>query len=105
MTPNILKDLTSSTYNIKKLNLPGDADDVILDAYMAGLHYIFITYVALQALNCLLCLGIGNTTLKRKAPQKSDNTVDEEKQDVNQTREDGIAVDAQIKEVKVEGKH
>jgi hypothetical protein len=60
-----LSSLTSSAYSIKHLNLtPGD-QDVVLDAYIVGMRYIFVLYAVGAGCNLLMSAGIGNTSLRR----------------------------------------
>ena len=76
-TPAVLKSLTSSTYKIDKLHLSTEDKERVLDAYMAGLRYIFIMTVCFAGMNLLLSMGSGNTSLKKDAKKSAD----EEKQD------------------------
>jgi hypothetical protein len=39
---------------------------------MTGLHYIFVYYAASAGLACLLSIGIGNTSLRRKKEAKQE---------------------------------
>lgn len=42
---------------------------MVLSVYMKGLHYIFIFYAACVGSAFIMCAGVGNTSLKAKAPQ------------------------------------
>jgi hypothetical protein len=64
MTTAVLESLTSSTYDMESLHLSTDQSDQVLDAYMTGLKSIFILFAASAGCNVVLCLGIGNTSLK-----------------------------------------
>jgi hypothetical protein len=66
ITKSILASLTSSLYSIDSLNFSPSETSQVLDAYMAGLHYIFIFYAASAGCNLLLCMGIGNTSLRNE---------------------------------------
>lgn len=68
MTPEILKNLTSSTYSLDSLGLEVSERKDVLDAYMTGIRYIYILYAASAGVNLVLCAGIGNTGLKAKKP-------------------------------------
>jgi hypothetical protein len=68
ITPDILKNLTSSTYSLGKLGFTDAQRDQVLESYMTGIKYIYILYAASSGINLLLCAGIGNTGLKAKKP-------------------------------------
>lgn len=71
VSDNILTELTSSTYTLDALDFSLDQRNMILDAYMSGLHYIFVFYTVCSAASLLLTFWIGNTSLK--APKESDD--------------------------------
>ncbi|KAL5388924.1 hypothetical protein DPSP01_002631 [Paraphaeosphaeria sporulosa] len=66
MTPEILQNLTSSTYSLDKLGFDREEMDLVLDTYVVGIRYIYILYAASAATNLVLCAWIGNTSLKVK---------------------------------------
>jgi hypothetical protein len=64
ITPSLLATLSSSTYGINSLGLSSAEKDIILDAYMAGLKYIYILYVCSVGLNFCLSGFVKNTSLR-----------------------------------------
>ncbi|KDN62544.1 putative major facilitator superfamily transporter [Colletotrichum sublineola] len=69
VSDGVIAELTSSTYTLEKKGGFSDEERaVILEAYMRGLHYIFIYYVVCTGLSLALTLGVGNTGLKAKKP-------------------------------------
>jgi len=60
-----IKSLTSSAYSLGQLHLTPEQEDIVLNAYMGGMHYIFVFYAACTGVNFLLSVGVGNTSLKR----------------------------------------
>lgn len=66
MTSQLLAGLTSSTYGINSLGFSRSEKELILDAYMAGLRYIYILYAASAGCNLLLSIGMGNTSLRKE---------------------------------------
>ncbi|CAD0084343.1 unnamed protein product, partial [Aureobasidium vineae] len=57
----LIAELTSSTYALDKLDLSVVSREKVLDAYMLGLHYIFVFFTACGLLSNF---WIGNTSLK-----------------------------------------
>ncbi|OHF04184.1 major facilitator superfamily transporter [Colletotrichum orchidophilum] len=64
----VIAELTSSTYTLDQRGFSDAEKVVILEAYMQGLHYIFVYYVICSGLSLVLTLGVGNTGLKAKKP-------------------------------------
>ncbi|KAM0342506.1 hypothetical protein ACHAPU_009480 [Fusarium lateritium] len=60
----IVSQLTSSTYSLGSMGLSQDAQDRVLEAYMLGLHYVFVFFTACAGLSLILTLWVGNTSLK-----------------------------------------
>jgi hypothetical protein len=56
----------------------------VLEVYMTGLHYIYIFYAACIGSSFILSAGVGNTNLKRPAPQ--DKVQTEGESEVEQTQ-------------------
>ncbi|KAF1998715.1 major facilitator superfamily transporter [Amniculicola lignicola CBS 123094] len=77
MSSTLLKNLTSSTYSLDKGGLTQEQRQMVLNSYMSGITYIFIMYAASSGFNLLLCVRIGNTSLKAKKPvvEKEDDAV------------------------------
>ncbi|KAL1608468.1 hypothetical protein SLS60_003410 [Paraconiothyrium brasiliense] len=71
ITPEILRNLTSSTYSLDKLGFDDKQMELVLDTYIAGIRYIYILYTASAATNLVLCAWIGDTNLKAKSPKES----------------------------------
>ncbi|KAF2113163.1 major facilitator superfamily transporter [Lophiotrema nucula] len=71
ITGDILKSLTSSTYSLDSLSFTKEEKQVVLDSYMDGISYIYILYAASTSTNLILCLWIGNTSLKAKRPTET----------------------------------
>lgn len=69
VSESLLTDLTSSTHTLDTLDLSENQRNMILDAYMAGLRYIFVFYTTCSAASLLLTFWVGNTSLK--APKES----------------------------------
>jgi hypothetical protein len=61
---SLIAELTSSTYALDSLNLSESQENLVLDIYMLGLHYIFIFYTVCAGLSLVLTLWVGNTSLK-----------------------------------------
>lgn len=59
--------LTSSTYSLSSMGLSQQDQDIILDAYMKGLYYIFVFFTVCSALSLVLTFWVGNTSLKSPA--------------------------------------
>ncbi|KAK0380012.1 major facilitator superfamily transporter [Colletotrichum limetticola] len=68
----VIAELTSSTYTLDQKGFSDAERTVILQAYMKGLHYIFVYYVICSGLSLVLTLGVGNTGLKAKKPAPSE---------------------------------
>ncbi|KAF9772190.1 hypothetical protein IL306_010116 [Fusarium sp. DS 682] len=71
--------LTSSTYSLGNMGLSQENQDVVLDAYMKGLYYIFVFFTVCSGLSLVLTFWVGNTSLKSPAktddvPSSSDST-------------------------------
>ena len=75
ITGPMLRNLTSSTYSLQSMGFSNYEKSIILDSYMRGIRYIYIMYTASAGANLILCIWIGNTSLKAKKP------VEETKQD------------------------
>lgn len=71
MTTEILQNLTSSTYSLNKMGFTQDQMELVLNSYMAGIRYIYILYAASAGANLVLCIWIGNTSLKAKKPAEN----------------------------------
>ena len=72
MSGDLIAQLTSSTYGLDNLGLSAQEKERVLDAYMEGIHYIFIFYTCCSGLSLLLTALVGNTSLKQsKAPESS----------------------------------
>ncbi|KXH29085.1 major facilitator superfamily transporter [Colletotrichum simmondsii] len=68
----VIAELTSSTYTLDQKGFSDAEKAVILEAYMKGLHYIFVYYVICSGLSLVLTLGVGNTGLKAKRAAPSE---------------------------------
>ncbi len=66
LNESMISGLTSSTYSLGDLGLLPDEIEIVLEAYATGLRYVFILFTVSCACSLLLCLGIGNTNLKRQ---------------------------------------
>ncbi|OBR16402.1 Major facilitator superfamily transporter [Colletotrichum higginsianum IMI 349063] len=75
VSDGVVAELTSSTYTLGDKGFSDEEQAVILEAYMRGLHYIFIYYVICSGLSLVLTLGVGNTSLKAKKPAQGPETV------------------------------
>ncbi|TQN65363.1 Efflux pump dotC [Colletotrichum shisoi] len=75
VSDGVVAELTSSTYTLGDKGFSDEEQAVILEAYMGGLHYIFIYYVICSGLSLVLTLGVGNTSLKAKKPAQEPETV------------------------------
>lgn len=67
---SLIAELTSSTYDLDKIDLSEAARQEVLDVYMLGLHYIFMFFTACAGSGLLLSFWVGNTSLK--APKRTD---------------------------------
>jgi predicted MFS family arabinose efflux permease len=56
--------LTSSTYSLSSMGLSKNTQDLVLSAYMQGIHYIFVFFTACSGLSLVLTFWVGNTSLK-----------------------------------------
>ncbi|KAH6686438.1 major facilitator superfamily domain-containing protein [Plectosphaerella plurivora] len=74
-----ISQLTSSISSLDELNLSEDQRSTVLDAYMLGLHYVFIFYVACTGLCLILTYWIGNTSLSKE------EKMDDEETDITET--------------------
>lgn len=81
-TDALIAELTSSTYALDSLSLSQDQQQLVLDVYMLGLHYIFVFYTVCAGLSLLLTFWVGNTSLK--APKQAE---DEEKSEAPLARD------------------
>jgi hypothetical protein len=70
VSDSLIAELTSSTYALNKLGLSETQQDLVLDVYMLGLHYVFIFFLMCSGLSFLLTFFVGDTSLK--APKKAD---------------------------------
>jgi hypothetical protein len=68
---SLIAELTSSTYALDALDLSELQQNLVLDVYMLGLHYIFIFYTVCAGLSLVLTLWVGNTSLK--APKATED--------------------------------
>lgn len=68
---SLIAELTSSTYALDSLDLSKPQQNLVLDVYMLGLHYIFIFYTVCAGLSLVLTLWVGNTSLK--APKATED--------------------------------
>lgn len=71
VSDGLIADLTSSTYALNELDLTRDQQNLVLDVYMLGLHYVFVFFTACSGLSLILTIWVGNTTLK--APKKAED--------------------------------
>ncbi|KAL2203374.1 major facilitator superfamily transporter [Sarocladium strictum] len=69
-----LKQLSSSAYGINNSDFSSEEQEIILNAYMQGLRYVFIFYAVSAGIATLLSLGVGNTDLNRKKADTSEET-------------------------------
>lgn len=79
---NLLKQLSSSTYGLGDMGFTPREEEVVLRAYMKGLHYIFIFYAVSAGAAAVLGLGVGNTDLKSKSKSKDEETRSESETEV-----------------------
>ncbi|KAH8176376.1 major facilitator superfamily protein [Sarocladium implicatum] len=70
----LLKQLSSSTYGLGDMGFSPREEEIVLRAYMRGLHYIFIFYAVSAGAAAVLGLGVGNTDLKSKNKPKDEET-------------------------------
>ena len=70
----LLTELTSSTYSLDTLDLSQDERNMILDAYMLGLRYIFVFYTVCSAVSLFLTFWVGNTSLKASKEVNDEET-------------------------------
>ncbi|GAB7327632.1 hypothetical protein MBLNU13_g11475t1 [Cladosporium sp. NU13] len=68
---SLIAELTSSTYALDSLDLSELQQNLVLDVYMLGLHYIFIFYTVCAGLSLVLTFWVGNTSLK--APKATED--------------------------------
>ncbi|KAF5020878.1 hypothetical protein F66182_7080 [Fusarium sp. NRRL 66182] len=66
--------LTSSTYSLDSMGLSQRSQDLVLEAYMDGMHYVFVFFTVCSGVSLILTLWIGNTSLKAKVPPGSSGT-------------------------------
>jgi hypothetical protein len=64
-TPAQLARLTSSISALDKLNLSQGQRAIVLNAYMLGLHYVFIFYVVCTGVGLILTYWVGDTPLTK----------------------------------------
>lgn len=68
IVPNdTIAQLTSSTYSLTSMGLSQQDQDIILDAYMNGLYFIFVFFTVCSGLSLVLTFWVGNTSLKSPA--------------------------------------
>jgi hypothetical protein len=60
----------------------------VLTVYMDGLHYIYIFYACCIGTAFVMTTGVGNTYLKRSAPQEKAQSQSPEESEVEQMRSD-----------------
>ncbi|KAI4946024.1 hypothetical protein J4E91_007466 [Alternaria rosae] len=70
VSDTLMAQLTSSTYDLDQFGLSPGQKEEVFDAYMLGLHYIFIFFTVCSGLGLALTFWVGNTSLK--APKKPD---------------------------------
>jgi hypothetical protein len=58
LDPGLIAQLTSSVFNLKKLNLSDGEVQLISQSYMDGIHAVFLSYTALTAIHLYACLFI-----------------------------------------------
>lgn len=95
MSNSLLAELTSSTYALDALDLSLNQREEVLDAYMMGLHYIFIFFTACAGSSLLLTFWVGNTSLKAAKAPEGGIVSEVEEEEVSSSRElsdRGIAV-------------
>ncbi|KAH4059741.1 hypothetical protein HBI23_032790 [Parastagonospora nodorum] len=71
VSDGLIADLTSSTYALDALDLTRDQQNLVLDVYMLGLHYVFVFFTACSGLSLVLTIWVGNASLK--APKKAED--------------------------------
>ncbi|KAJ4252737.1 hypothetical protein NW762_010643 [Fusarium torreyae] len=67
VTSDTISQLTSSIYSLSSMGLSQKDEDLVLEVYMQGLHYIFIFFTVCSGLSLLLTFWVGNTSLKAPA--------------------------------------
>ncbi|KAI6777431.1 hypothetical protein HG530_001376 [Fusarium avenaceum] len=72
VSDDTIAQLTSSTYSLSSMGLSQNTQDLVLAAYMQGLHYIFVFFTVCSGLSLVLTLWVGNTSLK--TPPKPEPT-------------------------------
>jgi hypothetical protein len=91
ISADTISGLTSSTYALNALGLTAEEKDLVLEVYMTGLHYIYVFYAACIGAAFVLCAGVGNTSLKRPAPQDKVQTGGESEVEQTQSDSDPVA--------------
>ncbi len=69
LTEDDIATLTSSTYSLDSMDVSREDKQLVLEAYMKGLHYIFAFYTVCSGLSVVLTLWVGNTSLKSTSPK------------------------------------
>jgi hypothetical protein len=64
VSDDTIAQLTSSTYSLSSMGLSQNTQDLVLSAYMQGIHYIFVFFTACSGLSLVLTFWVGNTSLK-----------------------------------------
>ncbi|CAJ0550083.1 Ff.00g100130.m01.CDS01 [Fusarium sp. VM40] len=64
VSDDTIAQLTSSTYSLSSMGLSQNTQDLVLAAYMQGLHYIFVFFTVCSGLSLVLTFWVGNTSLK-----------------------------------------
>jgi predicted MFS family arabinose efflux permease len=79
---DMIAQLTSSTYSLSSMGLSQEDQDVVLDAYMKGLYYIFVFFTVCSGLSLVLTFWVGNTSLK--SPAKTEDAPDSTNRDITE---------------------
>lgn len=64
VSDDTIAQLTSSTYSLSSMGLSPNIQDLVLSAYMQGIHYIFVFFTVCSGLSLVLTFWVGNTSLK-----------------------------------------
>jgi hypothetical protein len=82
LSSDTIGQITSSSYILESLNLSADQTEQVMDAYMSGMHDIFIMYAPIIGI-CFICAGLikDNGVAEKDANQqpptpKSENSVE-----------------------------
>ncbi|KAH3990157.1 hypothetical protein HBH70_201180 [Parastagonospora nodorum] len=94
VSDGLIADLTSSTYALDALDLTRDQQNLVLDVYMLGLHYVFVFFTACSGLSLVLTIWVGNTSLK--APKKAEDEEAASDKIDEMTCQDHVAPDSNV---------